>query len=214
MAYLPDNNTRTTLSAAVWIMTSCGSAANVCHVSATRGKRSSRYAMQSDIAAVRDGRPEAGVLATYPSFFNNLRNALGNGARLVFAVMRDQFLGPETGAPVYHWSCGTDRTGRSRCARGVGFVSRSGISSLSSTPMSSNTPACLHNLPEKSAIATPAGFTGSVCLEGLHITTMLRPCQHKTDLTTAVLDCLHNRARTKDIEAWCFAADGMHAEAA
>ena len=78
--------------------------------------------MQRDIAAVRDGRPEAGVLATYPSPLNNRRHDLGNGARPFFAVMRDQFLGPETGAFVYHWPCGKDTTGMSRCLRGVGLV--------------------------------------------------------------------------------------------
>lgn len=122
IAYLADNNTNTTLSVAVLIMTACGSAAKVCQVSATRGSRPSRYAMQSDIAAVKDGRPEAGVLDTYPSPFNNLRHDMGNAARPVFAVMRDQFIGPEAGAPVYHWSCDAATTNRSRCVSGVGFV--------------------------------------------------------------------------------------------
>ena len=122
MAYLADINTNIILSDRVLIMTACGSAATVCQVSATRGNRSSRYAMQSDIAAVKDGRPDAGVFDTYPSPFNNLRHAAGNGARPFFAVMRDQFFGPETGAPVYHWSCDTVTTGRSRCSSGVGFV--------------------------------------------------------------------------------------------
>ena len=66
MAYLADNSTRIALPVTVWIMTACGSAAKVCQVSATRGSRSSRYAMQSDMAAVKAGRPEAGVLDTYP----------------------------------------------------------------------------------------------------------------------------------------------------
>ena len=122
MAYLADNSTSITLLVFLWIMTACGNAARVCQVSATRGSRPSRYARQSDTAAVKDGRPEAGVLDTYPSLFNNLRHALGNVARPFFAVICDQFLGPEAGAPSYHSSCDTVSTGRSRCVSGVGFV--------------------------------------------------------------------------------------------
>eukprot|EP00974_Lingulodinium_polyedra_P118955 11169335-Lingulodinium_polyedra.AAC.1 len=48
-------------------MTALGNAAMVCQMSATRCNRSSRYARQSDVAAVMDGRPEACVLATDPS---------------------------------------------------------------------------------------------------------------------------------------------------
>ena len=77
MTYLADINTRRALSVAVWMMIACGSAAKVCQVSATRGNRFSRYAMTSDIAAVKDCRPEAGVLAMYPSFFNTLLHVLG-----------------------------------------------------------------------------------------------------------------------------------------
>ena len=102
MAYFADNNTRKAALFVVWMMTACGNAAMVCQVSATCCSRSSRYARQSDIAAVMDGRPEAGVLATYPSALSTRRHTLGNEARPRFAVMRVQFVGPETGALVYH----------------------------------------------------------------------------------------------------------------
>ena len=66
VAYFADNNTRKAALFVVWMMTACGNAAMVCQVSATCCNRSSGYARQSDIAAVKDGRPEAGVLATDP----------------------------------------------------------------------------------------------------------------------------------------------------
>ena len=122
MAYFADNNTRNAALFVVWMMSACGNAAMVCQVPATCCNRSSRYARERDIAAVMDGQPEAGVLATYPSAFNTLRHDLGNAARPRFAVMRAQFVGPEACALVYHCSCDSDATSMSRCVRGVGFV--------------------------------------------------------------------------------------------
>eukprot|EP00974_Lingulodinium_polyedra_P071422 6909742-Lingulodinium_polyedra.AAC.1 len=66
-------------------------------MSATRCSRSSRYANRSDIAAVTDGRPEATVLAMYPSCFSTRRHVLDNAARPRFAMTRAQLARPETG---------------------------------------------------------------------------------------------------------------------
>ena len=101
MAYFPDNNARKAALFIVRIMTACDNAAMVGQVSATCCSRSSRYARQSDIAAVMDGRSETSDLATYPSALSTLRHDVGTEARPCFAVMRAQFVGPEAGALVY-----------------------------------------------------------------------------------------------------------------
>jgi len=72
MAYFADNRTKKAGLFVVWLMTACGNAAMVCQVSATCCSRSSRYAKQSDIDAVMDGRPETGDLATNPSALKTL----------------------------------------------------------------------------------------------------------------------------------------------
>eukprot|EP00974_Lingulodinium_polyedra_P002581 242629-Lingulodinium_polyedra.AAC.1 len=86
-------------------------------MSATRCNRSARYAKQSGIAAIMDGRPEASALATYPCCPNTRRHELGNKTRPRFAMKRVQIVRPGAGALVYHWPCDDDAT---RCARGVG----------------------------------------------------------------------------------------------